>query len=259
MYLATHIQDKVINESIYVTRYNFVRIDNAQGFIALNNEVIAHNSHDGLIFIPAYSSVGISMCKIDDSKDIEIQNISLSHPEFEEYVHQLCLNKQHNVFGYQIKLEKAIHLYDELIQLSKEKRILIYRSLLLPFIQEVAKECHILHQPYRKREAQKMDAVMEVLQADLSRDWHMKDVAKEIAVSEMTLYRILSHAGTRFNKLLNSLRLKEAFVRIHRGEQATQVAKECGFKHYSYFSRVFKEHYGIAPSEVKKQNFLFSE
>lgn len=259
MYLATHIQDKVINESIYVTRYNFVRIDNAQGFIAHNNEVIEHNSHDGLIFIPAYSSVGISMYKIDESKDIVIQNISLSHPEFEEYVQQLSLNKLPRILGYKIEGSHAIDIYNELILLSKEKRILIYRSLLLPFIREVAKECNILYQPRHKMEVDRMDAVISVLQADLGRDWHMKDLANEIAVSEMTLYRILSNAGTRFNKLLNSLRLKEAFVRIHRGEQATQVATECGFKHYSYFSRVFKEHYGIAPSEVKKQSFLISE
>ncbi len=60
--------------------------------------------------------------------------------------------------------------------------------------------------------------------------------------------------GLGFSKYLNSLRLQHAEQLLKTAEKTniTKIAESCGFEDSNYFSKKFKEMYGIAPKKVQK-------
>lgn len=78
-------------------------------------------------------------------------------------------------------------------------------------------------------------------------------LAKNLAVSERQLYRKFKDLlNTTPGKFLRTYRLEKAFWLIKQGESLGNIAYMVGFSSHSYFSRCFKEKYGIAPSEYSK-------
>lgn len=60
--------------------------------------------------------------------------------------------------------------------------------------------------------------------------------------------------GLGFSKYLNSLRLQHAeqLLKSAQGQNITKVAESCGFEDSNYFSKKFKEMYGVAPKKLQK-------
>ncbi len=81
----------------------------------------------------------------------------------------------------------------------------------------------------------------------------VESLAEEIGLSRSQLLRkITALTGVSVNELIRTFRLQKA---AHLLEQkwgpVAQVAYEVGFSNLSYFSKVFKEQYGVLPSEYK--------
>jgi AraC-like DNA-binding protein len=79
-------------------------------------------------------------------------------------------------------------------------------------------------------------------------------IAEEIGLSRVQLYRKVS-ALTDFsvNELIRKLRLQKAAQLLEQAwGPVSQVAYEVGFSNLSYFSKVFKEEFGVLPSEYFK-------
>ncbi|KZN30592.1 hypothetical protein N480_06430 [Pseudoalteromonas luteoviolacea S2607] len=61
--------------------------------------------------------------------------------------------------------------------------------------------------------------------------------------------------GTSANKYLIKKRLEKAQQLLKLTDKSvTEIALECGFEELSYFSRIFKQHYQVAPSQLRKCN-----
>jgi AraC-like DNA-binding protein len=56
---------------------------------------------------------------------------------------------------------------------------------------------------------------------------------------------VVSRRLARAQRMLTDLRLAE--------EKISTVAYSCGFGDVSYFNRMFRRHYGLAPSDVRAQ------
>jgi AraC-like DNA-binding protein len=75
--------------------------------------------------------------------------------------------------------------------------------------------------------------------------------------TERFVQRLFEMEGTTFTEYVLAQRL----ARAHRmlsdprrdGEKISTVAYDCGFGDVSYFNRVFRRRYGIAPSDVRAQ------
>ena len=61
--------------------------------------------------------------------------------------------------------------------------------------------------------------------------------------------------GLGFSKYLNSLRLQYAdqLLKSSKDMNITQIAVCCGFDDSNYFSKKFKELYGVSPKKVQQQ------
>ena len=79
-------------------------------------------------------------------------------------------------------------------------------------------------------------------------------LAQNLMLSESQLYRKLkSITGKSTALFIRSIRLQKARELIHStDEPISQVAYEVGFNDPSWFSRVFKEEFGFAPSDLTK-------
>ena len=73
----------------------------------------------------------------------------------------------------------------------------------------------------------------------------------QIALSRSHLLRkITALTGVSVNELIRTFRLQRAAQLLEQSwGPVTQVAYEVGFSNLSYFSKVFKEQYGVLPSE----------
>ena len=84
-------------------------------------------------------------------------------------------------------------------------------------------------------------------------EWPVRRLARVSGVSEAHFARSFKDAfGVSFRDYVVRLRLKEA-ARLLENPQArvTQVAYSVGFNDMSYFSRMFKRHFGVSPSAVQ--------
>ncbi len=82
----------------------------------------------------------------------------------------------------------------------------------------------------------------------------VESLADDIGISRVHLYRKVSGlTGLSVNELIRKLRLQRAAQLLEQQwGPVSQVAYEVGFSNLSYFSKVFKEEYGVLPSEYEK-------
>jgi signal transduction histidine kinase/DNA-binding response OmpR family regulator len=82
----------------------------------------------------------------------------------------------------------------------------------------------------------------------------VESMADEIGISRSQLYRkVTALTGLSMNELIRNFRLKRAAQLLQQNwGPVSQVAYEVGFSNLSYFSKVFKEEFGVLPSEYEK-------
>jgi len=111
--------------------------------------------------------------------------------------------------------------------------------------------------------AQNYDTVRDVLRI-ISENYatpelHLADVARELAMSEVQLSRILNQqVGISFRQLLRNTRIEEAKRMLASGKYSVkEVAIRVGFVDSHYFSRSFKELTGLSASEYRLRDAIF--
>ncbi len=97
--------------------------------------------------------------------------------------------------------------------------------------------------------------LLKVREAILSRlsdeQLSVESLADEIGLSRSQLFRKISAlTGASVNELIRTFRLQKAAQLLEQNwAPVTQVAYEVGYSNLSYFSKAFKEKYGVSPSE----------
>lgn len=84
-------------------------------------------------------------------------------------------------------------------------------------------------------------------------DLNVEQLAKYMHLSRSQLYRkIKSSTGITVNELIRKIRLEKAKQLIENGDAyISQVGFKVGFSSPSYFTKCFKSHFGILPTELK--------
>jgi YesN/AraC family two-component response regulator len=79
----------------------------------------------------------------------------------------------------------------------------------------------------------------------------VESLADEIGLSRSQLFRKISAlTGASVNELIRTFRLQRAAQLLEQNwAPVTQIAYEVGYSNLSYFSKAFKEKYGVSPSE----------
>ena len=94
--------------------------------------------------------------------------------------------------------------------------------------------------------------VRMLLETELSAPWQLKDICKQLAVSESTLRRQLTEEGSGFRQILQELRLSTAFNHLVFGQQSiSEIAFDCGYASIPRFTENFKKQFGVTPGKLR--------
>jgi transcriptional regulator GlxA family with amidase domain len=101
--------------------------------------------------------------------------------------------------------------------------------------------------------AVKRDVGRNLAQQDLS----IAALALRHRCTSRSIQRMFEAEGTTFTQYVLAQRLARAHGLLGdprlRAEKITALALDCGFGDISYFNRVFRRRYGVAPSDVRAQ------
>ena len=96
----------------------------------------------------------------------------------------------------------------------------------------------------------KMIDVIDYLNEHLTDDLSIDFLAETFYLSRYHLmHAFKEETGYTIGNYLSTKRLLLARDRIRQGEPITNVCYECGFRHYSTFSRAYKKNFGCSPRE----------
>ncbi|ELR69477.1 hypothetical protein C900_05009 [Fulvivirga imtechensis AK7] len=97
---------------------------------------------------------------------------------------------------------------------------------------------------------------MEVIHVNISNtDFNVEAFNKEMGYSRMQLHRkIKAITGQSATEFIRLVRLKKAALLLQKDyDQVSQIAYETGFSSPSYFTKCFKEVYGVTPKEYAEK------
>ena len=79
-------------------------------------------------------------------------------------------------------------------------------------------------------------------------------ILEKYPYSQPYICKVFKHyTGTTPVKYFNDARLSQAYILIKSSASSiSNIAEQTGFYHRSFFYKIFKEKYGITPSDVKK-------
>lgn len=106
-----------------------------------------------------------------------------------------------------------------------------------------------------------LQKLMEFVEEKIAEpDFSVEDMQQEMGISRMQLHRKLKaltdQSATEF---IRTIRLKRAAEMLQKDfDNVSQVAYQVGFSSLSYFTKCFKEQYGVLPSEFSTKNSTIS-
>jgi len=105
------------------------------------------------------------------------------------------------------------------------------------------------------------EVLAEIKQHYTNPDFHVNQVIEKMGMSRSLFYKkFKSLSNQSINDLIKNFRLKKAEKLLAQGTlTVSEVAYECGFTDPAYFSRVFKDHYNVAPKDFSAQSKTVSQ
>ncbi len=95
--------------------------------------------------------------------------------------------------------------------------------------------------------------VLVYIRARLTESFTLAEVAAYVGVSPYYLSRQFKKlTGKTIFEMLNLLRCTKARSLIEQGHRVSEAALSCGFDNLSYFTRTFKKHFGVCPSNLDR-------
>ncbi len=81
----------------------------------------------------------------------------------------------------------------------------------------------------------------------------IEDLANDMSISSRQANRIIKKMyGVNFSQKLREMRLYECAVRlVNTNESITKICTDCGFQNNTHFFNIFKDKFGVTPSEYR--------
>jgi AraC-like DNA-binding protein len=108
------------------------------------------------------------------------------------------------------------------------------------------------HHDIESQDQRLFKKVQAIVENNLSNPlFGVEELAKEIGMSRTNLHRkIKSISSLSPSEFIRNMRLKKASILLlSQSNSVSQVSFSVGFEDHSYFSKTFKKHYGVSPSE----------
>lgn len=108
----------------------------------------------------------------------------------------------------------------------------------------------------KKKDLEKMQSVISVIQGNLSRDVSLSELAEVANMTQTSLSRFFrKHAGLNYVEFVTHLRIGKACALLRTSDETVStISFECGYSNISNFNRRFLLLQGCTPSEYRKRH-----
>lgn len=163
--------------------------------------------------------------------------------------------EEHRAEGYEHGADSYITKpFHSKVLLARIENLLKQRKLLKKLFQGSREaEQEIAESHLEDRDKQFLKQLHAIIQQNLSdSEFSVEDIGKQIGLSRVQLYRkVKAMTGSSVVDLLRKARLAKAKRLLEtRSMSVSEVAYDVGFSAPSYFTKCFKEEYGILPGDV---------
>ena len=182
------------------------------------------------LFLPMLKEETLNLYTYKKAPSLVVHHCSREIPVFQEVVH-LSQNQDLR--------------YGEILR----KRALTFAllSIFLEDKQFIPLLMNILRPNMRTR-------VCSVINNNIAHEWSLAQIASELLVSPSLLKKKLREEETSYSQLLTECRMQRALqlIVVH-GFPIKRVAVSCGYNSASYFIYVFRNYYGMTPTEYQER------
>ena len=163
--------------------------------------------------------------------------------------------EEHRAEGYEHGADSYITKpFHSKVLLARIENLLKQRKLLKHLFQGTLEaELEIADSHLEDRDKQFMKQLHAIIQKNLSdSEFGVEDIGKQIGLSRVQLYRkVKAMTGSSVVDLLRKARLAKAKRLLEsRSMSVSEVAYDVGFSAPSYFTKCFKDEYGMLPGDV---------
>lgn len=163
--------------------------------------------------------------------------------------------EEHRAEGYEHGADSYITKpFHSKVLLARVENLLKQRKLLKHLFQGSKEaEQEIAESHLEDRDKQFLKQLHSIIQKNLSdSEFGVEDIGKQIGLSRVQLYRkVKAMTGSSVVDLLRKARLAKAKRLLEsRSMSVSEVAYDVGFSAPSYFTKCFKEEYGMLPGEI---------
>lgn len=146
-------------------------------------------------------------------------------------------------------LDMELHNFDILLQFETINDI---RSWLVHRVFEISER---LHEKSNTTNSKFIRSIVKAIKERMSENVTLKDFAEQFSFSPSYLgFLIKEKSGYTFNELLVHLRMERACELLKQpGMKIYEVADQVGYRNLPYFSRQFKDKFGMTPIEYRKR------
>ena len=152
----------------------------------------------------------------------------------------------------------TIWFYVLYIRLRRKKNRVLYKHIIEENrIREELSEAKqaLLFQPQENVILQRLENLMQTEHLFTNPELSRKDLANRLLTNETYLINAIRerYNGQTFSDYINSLRLVFARQLLQNNSELSikEVASDAGFSSYKYFHRLFREEFGMSPSDFK--------
>lgn len=227
-------------ELLLLGRHSFHSISKARA------EDIAVN----FIMMPQFFDTALTMIGTDNALGRFVLHSLTGEGDDSPYLHF----KVSDVLPVQNLVENMIY---SLVRREPNRRKIMQNTMGLLLL-ELLNNTERLSLPKSQQHENKM--VMEVIRSieENYRDVTLSDLAEAYSVSSAYISRLVHEAtGMTFTENLKKKRLQKAALFLRSGSMSVQeIVHTVGYENTSYFYRIFREEFGVGPTEYRKTDKL---
>ncbi|MEG0326391.1 MAG: AraC family transcriptional regulator [Cellulosilyticaceae bacterium] len=193
----------------------------------------------------------VTFYQADNADPWEYYWIGFRGKDVEVVLKQCCLSKENLVFHYNQdeQLRQILHqlyLSAEKYNVNEYEQI-GYAYLFLSVLNKKQEIGIAMHHQY-------INKAVRFIEYNYSYDITITQIANHVGIERTYLFRLFKKTfNSSPQEYLIKVRLSKGAEILMQSEAGiTEVAYSCGFKEIGYFSRCFKKHYHISPSQYRK-------
>ncbi|QIR13428.1 AraC family transcriptional regulator [Shewanella aestuarii] len=184
----------------------------------------------------------------------KLNAITPKDKQYGDWQYQQSLLHTHHNQQTQVLLERIVGIFTENHQDRSYLIDLAVSELIVRLLRDQTRD-FLLHHSEQDPEFNGLNHALQYIKQNMTDTLDIDAICRKACMSRSKFFnQFKAHLGCTPMAYQQQMRLKKAAELIAQGQQITQVCFSLGYSSASHFSRLFKQFYGISPTEYKSRH-----